>query len=75
MINVAKFSDNDKRILFRNTADKMGLNDTVVEKDFWGCFTLDSLFHRSPWMDFITFKGGDQPFKSLQSDQPVFGRY
>lgn len=34
MKNVARFSDNDKRRLFRNTADKMGLNDAIVEKDF-----------------------------------------
>lgn len=48
MKHVAKFSDNDKRRLFRNTADKMGLNDAIVEKDFWVCFTLDYLFQRSP---------------------------
>lgn len=57
MKHVAKFSDNDKRRLFRNTADKMGLNDAIVEKDFWVCFTLDYLFQRSPWKDSITFKG------------------
>lgn len=47
-----------QRKLFRNTADKMGLHDAIVEKDFWVCFTLDYLFHRSPWKDSITFKGG-----------------
>lgn len=41
MKNIAGFSDNDKRGLFRNTADKMGINDAIVEKDFWVCFTLD----------------------------------
>lgn len=49
MRNIARLSDNDRRELFRNTADKMGLNDAIVEKDFWVCFTLDYLFHRSPW--------------------------
>lgn len=58
MKKIALLADNDKRILFRNTADKMGLNDAIVEKDFWVCFTLDYLFHRSPWKDAITFKGG-----------------
>ncbi len=58
MKNAARLSDNDKRILFRNTADKMGLSDAIVEKDFWVCFTLDYLFHRSPWKDSVTFKGG-----------------
>ena len=45
MRNIARLSDNDRRELFRNTADKMGLNDAIVEKDFWVCFTLDYLFH------------------------------
>lgn len=58
MRNIAKLSDNDRRELFRNTADKMGLNDAIVEKDFWVCFTLDYLFHYSQWKDVITFKGG-----------------
>ena len=35
MRNIARLSDNDRRELFRNTADKMGLNDATVEKDFW----------------------------------------
>lgn len=34
MRNVARLSENHRRELFRNTADKMGLNDTIVEKDF-----------------------------------------
>ena len=49
MRNVAKLSDNDGRELFRNTADKMGLHDSIEEKDFWVCFMLDYLFHRSVW--------------------------
>ncbi len=36
----------------------MGLNDAIIEKDFWVCFTLDYLFHHSQWKDVITFKGG-----------------
>ena len=47
MRKVAMLSDGDRRELFRNTADKMGLNDAIVEKDFWVCFTLDYLFHFS----------------------------
>ena len=65
MRNIARLSDNDRRELFRNTADKMGLNDAIVEKDFWVCFTLDYLFHRSPWKDAITFKGGTSLSKAF----------
>ena len=31
---IAYLPDDDRRELFRNTADKMGLNDAIVEKDF-----------------------------------------
>lgn len=62
---MARLSDGDRRELFRNTADKMGLNDAIVEKDFWVCFTLDYLFHRSPWKDSITFKGGPSLSKAF----------
>ena len=37
MRNVARLPDSDHGELFRNTADKMGLNDVIVEKDFWIC--------------------------------------
>ena len=65
MRNIARLSDNDRRELFRNTADKIGLNDAIVEKDFWVCFTLDYLFHRSPWKESITFKGGTSLSKAF----------
>lgn len=65
MKRIARLSDNDRRELFRNTADKMGLNDAIVEKDFWVCFTLDYLFHRSRWKDAITFKGGTSLSKAF----------
>ena len=65
MKNVARLSNDDRRELFRNTADKMGLNVAIVEKDFWVCFTLDYLFHRSPWKYSITFKGGTSLSKAF----------
>ena len=58
MRKIVQLPDQDRSDLFRNTADKMGLSDAIVEKDFWVCFTLDFLFHRSAWKDAITFKGG-----------------
>ena len=65
MRNVARLPDSDRGELFRNTADKMGLNDAIVEKDFWVCFTLDYLFHRCPWKDAIIFKGGTSLSKAF----------
>ncbi len=51
MIDVARYSDEDRRDLFRNTAAKVGMSDSIAEKDFWVCYTLDCLFHRTPWAD------------------------
>ena len=65
MRNVARLPESDRRELFRNTADKMGLNDAIVEKDFWVCFTLDYLFHRCHWKNAITFKGGTSLSKAF----------
>lgn len=62
---IARCSDDEKRGLFRNTADKMGMNDAIVEKDFWVCFTLDYLFRLSPWKEAVTFKGGTSLSKAF----------
>ena len=65
MRTIAGLPDSDRAALFRNTANKMGLNDAIIEKDFWVCFTLEYLFHRSPWKRFITFKGGTSLSKAF----------
>lgn len=65
MRNVARLSEDERSALFRNTADRMGLNDAIIEKDFWVCFTLDYLFHRCPWKKSITFKGGTSLSKAF----------
>lgn len=58
MYKIAKLPDTERRIIFRNTAQKMGLNEAIIEKDFWVCLTLDYLFHNCEWKDAFTFKGG-----------------
>ncbi len=65
MIEVARLPDDQRRELFRNTADKMGLNDAIIEKDFWVCFTLDHLFHHSSWKKVLAFKGGTSLSKAF----------
>jgi hypothetical protein len=42
----------------------MGINEAIVEKDFWVCWTLAYLFHASPWQDNFSFKGGTSLSKS-----------
>ena len=65
MRDVARLTDGNRSDLFRNTANKMGINDAIVEKDYWVCFTLDYLFHRSPWKENIVFKGGTSLSKAF----------
>lgn len=58
MYKVANLSNDDRQILFRNTSQKIGIHEAIVEKDFWVCFMLDYLFHKCKWKDAFTFKGG-----------------
>lgn len=64
MRNIAKINEKDRKALFQNTAAKMGLTNAIIEKDFWVCFMLDYLFHRSKWKNNIAFKGGTSLSKS-----------
>lgn len=58
MRNIARISPLERAELFKNTAYKMGLPEAIIEKDFWVCYTLDYLFHRSEWKNNLSFKGG-----------------
>jgi len=58
MKSIAKWAQREREILFRNTAEKCGLSEGIVEKDFWVCWILDYLFHDSPWRNHLAFKGG-----------------
>ena len=58
MIGIARSDINDRRVLFTNTGDKTGLHPAIIEKDFWVCYVLDYLFHRSEWKEALVFKGG-----------------
>lgn len=64
MNKVACLSNKDRQDLFLGTARKMGINEAIVEKDFWVCWTLAYLFHISPWKDTLSFKGGTSLSKS-----------
>lgn len=58
MYRIVKYSEDERRILFRNTAQKMNIHEAIIEKDFWVCLTLDYLFHQSEYQKVFTFKGG-----------------
>lgn len=58
MYNLIKQPEEQLQIIFRNAAQKTGLHEAIIEKDFWVCLTLDYLFHQCPWREAFTFKGG-----------------
>ncbi len=58
MNNVAHLSNAEREELFLVTARERALPEAVIEKDFWVCWTLDYLFHSSPWKEHLAFKGG-----------------
>lgn len=49
--------DNGKRLFIEQTAIKVGLPKTVVEKDLWVTLMLQVVFHL-PFADKLVFKGG-----------------
>lgn len=66
MYQLIKQPEDQLRILFRNTAQKTGIHEAIIEKDFWVCLTLDYLFHDCPWKEAFTFKGGTSHGNSAQ---------
>lgn len=65
MREMARRSEKDRRDLFRAAAQKMGVHEAIVEKDFWVCWVLDYLFQESPWKDQLAFKGGTSLSKAF----------
>ena len=58
MYEFNKISKDDLITIFRNTARKMNVQETIVEKDYWVCFVLNYLFSTCIWKESFTFKGG-----------------
>jgi hypothetical protein len=58
MYDILKLSEEERRTIFRNTAQKMGVHEAIIEKDYWVCLVLDYLFHKSQFRESLTFKGG-----------------
>ena len=58
MNNVARMTKRDRADLFAETAERRGLSDAIVEKDFWVCWTLKQLFEIDALRERLLFKGG-----------------
>ena len=65
MQRIANLRNDDKLVLFNNTAEQKSMHPSIIEKDFWVCFTLDYLFHRFKWKDALVFKGGTSLSKAF----------
>lgn len=54
-------------VIFRNASQKTGLNEVILEKDYWVCFVLNYLFSQCKWHNDFTFKGGTSLSKCFAS--------
>src|SRR5262245_25557743 len=55
---VARLAAKDRADLFRAAAEKRGLVEAIVEKDFWVCWVLKRIFAIDTPPASILFKGG-----------------
>jgi hypothetical protein len=55
---VAQLNATARAELFAETANRLGLPESLVEKDFWVCWTLDQLFSIEEFKGRLLFKGG-----------------
>ena len=62
---IAKKSESELRELFQATAFKMGIQPSIIEKDFWVCYLLDHLFNDSQFKNDFVFKGGTSLSKAF----------
>jgi hypothetical protein len=58
MDSFARLPASDSREIIQERAAQMDVDFTIVEKDFWVCWTLKSLFDLPPGNATMTFKGG-----------------
>jgi predicted nucleotidyltransferase component of viral defense system len=63
MDKVARLSPAARSELIRETAERIELTPSAVEKDFWVVWVLDKLFRSELLSDKIIFKGGTSLFK------------
>lgn len=66
MFGFHKIPQADLEGMIRNASAKKGVNESVLEKDYWVCFALDYLFRVCKWKDAFTFKGGTSLSKCFQ---------
>lgn len=58
MFKIATMALDELEGLFQGASEELNMDATIIEKDFWVCWTLAYLFQKSKWKDNIVFKGG-----------------
>lgn len=66
-----KLSQKDRQDIFAFAQASLGIQDVILEKDFWVCYLLDILFHKSKYGEYFVFKGGT----SLSKGYDVIQRF
>lgn len=64
--NFANLPESEKQAYYEFTADKKGLPEYIIEKDFWVCWSLKQLFSLSDIGENLIFKGGTSLSKAYQ---------
>jgi predicted nucleotidyltransferase component of viral defense system len=66
MDKVALLPAGDRAALFGESAARRGVADTIIEKDFWVCWTLKRLFElQQDGTPTLVFKGGTSLSKAF----------
>jgi len=68
MDDFANLPSRDRADLFRAVGEKRGLGPSLIEKDFWVCWTLKRVF-QCPGLPGILFKGGTSLSKVFRAIQ------
>jgi Nucleotidyl transferase AbiEii toxin, Type IV TA system len=55
---IARWDAARRAELFTETANRRGLSATIVEKDYWVCWTLKQIFSIDAFREMLLFKGG-----------------
>ena len=58
MDKIARLNPEQRSELFSETSVKMGIDTSLVEKDFWVCWMLKLLFSEPTFSQVLLFKGG-----------------
>lgn len=58
MNNIAVMPADERAEVFAETANRKGLSEAIVEKDFWVCWMLKQLFSIDTFSGRLLFKGG-----------------